>query len=45
VDALSWLGLIVDQVQNADTPAEEYEYEYRNALSQQQDGRSAITGY
>jgi predicted phage terminase large subunit-like protein len=45
VDALSWLGLIVDQVQNADTPAEESEYEYRNALSQQQDGRSAITGY
>ena len=45
VDALSWLGLIVDQVQDADTPEEEYEQEYRNALSQQQDGRSAITGY
>ena len=28
VDALSWLGLIVDQVQTADTPEEEEEYEF-----------------
>lgn len=46
VDALSWLGLIVDQVQDADTPEEEDEYEYQKARRQhQQDGRSQITGY
>lgn len=46
VDALSWLGLIVDQVHNADSPEEEAEYEYQMAQSQQRDdGRSAITGY
>lgn len=45
VDALSWLGLIVDQVQEADTPEEEDEYEYRMSLSKQHEGRSAITGY
>jgi predicted phage terminase large subunit-like protein len=45
VDALSWLGLIVDQVQDADTPEEEEEYEYLKAISSQHDGRSAITGY
>jgi predicted phage terminase large subunit-like protein len=45
VDALSWLGLIVDQVHDAESPAEEEEYEYLKSLSQQQDGRSAITGY
>ena len=46
VDALSWLGLIVDQVQDADTPEEEDEFEYEKARRQhQQDGRSQITGY
>jgi predicted phage terminase large subunit-like protein len=46
VDALSWLGLIVDQVQDADTPEEEDEYEYEMARRQSQsDGRSQITGY
>jgi len=45
VDALSWLGLVVDQVHNADTPEEEEEYEYLSALSSQQDGRSAVCGY
>lgn len=45
VDALSWLGLIVDQVHDAESPAEEEEYEYLKSLSQQHDGRSAITGY
>ena len=45
VDALSWLGLIVDQVQDADTPEEEDAYEYQRALASQHDGRSAITGY
>jgi predicted phage terminase large subunit-like protein len=46
VDALSWLGLIVDQVHDADTPEEEAEYEYHQSKSQQNnDGRSSITGY
>ena len=46
VDALSWLGLVVDQVQSADSPEEEEEYEYQLAKKQsQQDGRSQITGY
>jgi predicted phage terminase large subunit-like protein len=46
VDALSWLGLIVDQVHDADSPEEEAEYEYQQAKSQQiNDGRSSITGY
>lgn len=46
VDALSWLGLVVDQVQSADTPEEEYEQEYQTAKrSFQNDGRSPITGY
>lgn len=45
VDALSWLGLIVDQVQDADTPEEEEEYEYNKALSSQLSGRSLVTGY
>ena len=46
VDALSWLGLVVDQVQTADSPEEEEEYEYQQARKQfQNDGRSTITGY
>jgi hypothetical protein len=46
VDALSWLGLIVDQVQDADSPEEEDEYEYQMAKrSSTNDGRSQITGY
>jgi len=46
VDALSWLGLIVDQVHDADSPEEEAEYEYQQSRSQQiNDGRSSITGY
>jgi predicted phage terminase large subunit-like protein len=46
VDALSWLGLIVDQVHDADSPEEEAEYEYMQAKAQfNNDGRSAITGY
>lgn len=46
VDALSWLGLIVDQVQDADTPEEEEEYEYQMALrNYTHDGRSTVTGY
>lgn len=45
VDALSWLGLVVDQVMEADTPEEEAEMEWNLAKSSQQDGRSQITGY
>lgn len=46
VDALSWLGLVLDQVQSADTPEEEYEEEYQLTRKQSQhDGRSQITGY
>ena len=46
VDALSWLGLVVDQVHEADSPEEEAEYEYHLAQSQSQnDGRSSVTGY
>ena len=46
VDALSWLGLVVDQVQSADTPEEEEEYEYLQSLkSDINNGRSKVTGY
>jgi predicted phage terminase large subunit-like protein len=46
VDALSWLGLVVDQVHEADSPEEEEAYEYQMAQSQSQnDGRSSVTGY
>jgi predicted phage terminase large subunit-like protein len=46
VDALSWLGLIIDHVREADTPEEEEEYEYQEMLRQQgDDGRNQITGY
>lgn len=46
VDALSWLGLVVDVVQDADTPEEEYEQEYMAALkATNNDGRSRVTGY
>jgi predicted phage terminase large subunit-like protein len=46
VDALSWLGLVVDQVQNADTPEEETMYEYQQSLkSDINNGRSKVTGY
>lgn len=46
VDALSWLGLIVDQVHEADSPEEEAEYEYQQAKSHYtSDGRSTVTGY
>lgn len=46
VDALSWLGLVVDQVHEADSPEEEAEYEYQIAKTQSNnDGRSSVTGY
>ena len=45
VDALSWLGLIVDQVKDADTPEDEEEYEYQMLVAEQPSGRSITTGY
>ena len=45
VDALSWLGLVVDQVMQPETPEEEDEQDYQASKSQQQDGRSLVTGY
>lgn len=46
VDALSWLGLVVDQVNEADSPEEEEEYEYQMARKNyEHNGRSTITGY
>lgn len=46
VDASSWLGLVVDIVQDANTPEEDYEEEYVARRKQQTDeGRSATCGY
>jgi predicted phage terminase large subunit-like protein len=45
VDALSWLGLIIDHVRDADTPEEEEEYEYQMMIKEQPTGRNATTGY
>lgn len=47
VDALSWVGLVVDEVQSALTPEEEDEEEYQHFLREQEQetGRSTITGY
>jgi predicted phage terminase large subunit-like protein len=46
VDALSWLGLVLDQVMSANSPEEDEEEEYPMARSHsKQDGRSQITGY
>ena len=46
VDASSWLGLIVDQTQNALSREEEDEEEYNMAMRYQADeGRSMTTGY
>ena len=48
VDALAWLGLIVDRMLEAPTPQEQEEDEYEFQLSMADigdDGRSSITGY
>ncbi len=46
VDASSWLGLVIDQVHNANTPEEdEEEYFYEMQRHSGDDGRSAVCGY
>lgn len=47
VDALSWIGLVLDKIIEAPTPEEEEEEEYQNMLAESIGlmGRSAITGY
>jgi len=46
VDALSWIGLILDEVQEASTSEELEEEAYREyAADEQYTGRSLVTGY
>lgn len=46
VDALSWIGLVLDKILDAPTPEEEAEEEYNEMVNQSAyDGRSYITGY
>lgn len=46
VDALAWLGLMIDKVASGATPEERYEEEYEEARSYSiYDGRSYATGY
>jgi predicted phage terminase large subunit-like protein len=47
VDALSWIGLVIDKVLEAPTPEEEWEEEYSEMVAESNylNGRSSITGY
>ena len=46
VDALSWLGLVIDEVKNANTVEEDEEEEYASfSRENQEEGRNATTGY
>lgn len=45
VDALSWLGLVVDEMHNGLTKDEEDEIEYHLEYNEQEKGRSATCGY
>jgi predicted phage terminase large subunit-like protein len=47
VDALAWIGLVLDKIIDAPTPEEEEDEEYNRveAESEPIDGRSRITGY
>jgi predicted phage terminase large subunit-like protein len=47
VDALSWIGLVIDKILEAPTPQEEQEEEYNNMVAESNVyiGRSSITGY
>jgi predicted phage terminase large subunit-like protein len=49
VDAIAWLGLIIDRMIEAPTPEEEQEDAYQEAFElyemDSDDGRSSITGY
>jgi len=45
VDAVSWLGLVIDEMHNALSPEEIEEEEYYYEMGQEPAGRSSITGY
>jgi hypothetical protein len=45
VDALSWIGLILDEVQDALTPQEEADEEYYEEMDDNYSGRDLCTGY
>lgn len=45
VDAVSWLGLTIDEMHHALSKEEEEEEEYYESINQQEQGRSAYTGY
>lgn len=47
VDALSWIGLVLDKIIEAPTQQEEEDEEYNNMINQSTslDGRSLVTGY
>jgi hypothetical protein len=47
VDALSWIGLVIDKVLEAPTPQEEEEDDYNEMLLEANyySGRSSTTGY
>lgn len=45
VDALAWLGLTYDSVQQASTAEEDEEEDYQESLKGQEAGRSITTGY
>lgn len=45
VDALSWIGLVLDKLQNAPTAEEEAEEEYEDMVRDQRQGQSVVCGY
>ena len=46
VDALAWVGLTLDTIQNASTPEEQAEEDYQEFTREQaENGRNIITGY
>jgi predicted phage terminase large subunit-like protein len=45
VDAVSWLGLVVDEISWALTPEEEEENEYKELAAEETEGRSQSCGY
>lgn len=45
VDALSWIGLVLDKIQSAPTAEEEAEEEYEDMVRDERRGQSKICGY
>jgi hypothetical protein len=45
VDSLSWIGLILDELQDATTPQEQAEEEYYEEFYEAASGRDSCTGY